>query len=44
MLSVIRDWGGCCVNTLVDKWFVKIGNFQKSKVVYKCISLLSPPP
>ena len=31
-----------CLNALIDKGFVKMANFQKSKNKFKCIYLLTP--
>jgi EPS-associated MarR family transcriptional regulator len=32
----------CCLHVLIDKGFVKMGNFQKSKHKFKYVCLLTP--
>lgn len=32
----------CCLNALIDKGFVKVGNFHKSKNKFKFVYLLTP--
>ena len=42
MLGMSVGWLNYCLNALIDKGFVKMGNFQKSKNKFKYVYLLTP--